>query len=135
VATARALPRPTPETQEFWDGVSRRQLLLQRCTDCAEAYFPPQPTCPRCAGAAITSFAAGGEATLHSFVVSHLAPPGFTPPYVLGVVQLAEGPRLLSPIYGVDLVAGAPILDEDLELSFEEVEGTVLYAFTRRVAS
>jgi uncharacterized protein len=135
MAAARPLPKPTPETQGFWDAVARHELQLQRCADCDEAYFPPQPTCPRCGGGAVTSFVAGGAATLYSFVVSHLAPPGFTPPYVLGVVELEEGPRLLSPVVGADLAAGEPQLDDPLEVDFEDVEGTTLYTFRRRAES
>jgi uncharacterized OB-fold protein len=135
MVAARPLPRSTPETDEFWDGVAHHRLLLQRCADCAQPYFPPQPTCPRCGGGVVSSFAASGAATLYSFVVSHLSPPGFTPPYVLGVVQLEEGPRLLSPIVGVDLAAGQPALDDALEVAFEDVEGTTLYTFRRRSSS
>jgi uncharacterized OB-fold protein len=109
--------------------------VLQRCTDCARPYFPPQQTCPRCGGGAVTPFAASGAATLHSFVVSHLAPPGFTTPYVLGVVELEEGPRLLSPIRDVDLAAGEPTLDVPLQVDFEDVDGTTLYAFRQRGGS
>lgn len=124
----RPLPRATPETREFWDGVGRHQLLLQRCDDCRLPYFPPQPTCPRCAGATMTSFAASGVGRVYSAITSHLAPPGFSPPYVLAVIELDEGPRLLSLIRGIDPDEDVA-LDTPVEVVFEEVGDTTLYAF------
>jgi len=46
---ARAKPKPTPETQHFWDGTQAGELRLQRCDACANVYFPPRPFCPSCA--------------------------------------------------------------------------------------
>ena len=45
---ARARPKPTPETQHFWDGTREGELRLQRCESCAKTYFPPRPFCPSC---------------------------------------------------------------------------------------
>ena len=45
----RARPKPTPETQHFWDGTKAGELRLQRCDACAHVYFPPRPFCPSCA--------------------------------------------------------------------------------------
>ena len=46
----RARPKPTPETQHFWDGTNAGELRLQRCNKCAKTYFPPRPFCPACGG-------------------------------------------------------------------------------------
>ena len=43
---ARPLPTPTPETREYWDGLKRHELRLQRCRACHRAYFYPRPFCP-----------------------------------------------------------------------------------------
>ncbi len=48
----RARPKPTPETQHFWDGTQAGELRLQRCDACANVYFPPRPFCPACASRA-----------------------------------------------------------------------------------
>ena len=97
-APKRALPVATPETQHFWAGTAAGELRLQRCRECGDAYFPPQPWCPHCASDDVEVFVASGEATLYSYVISHLPAPGFAVPYVLAVVTLAEGPRLRSAI-------------------------------------
>src|SRR5690348_7682670 len=79
---ARARPKPTPETQHFWDGTQAGELRLQRCDACAVVYFPPRPFCPSCASRKVSVFKASGRGTLYSYVINHRpAAPGFTAPY------------------------------------------------------
>jgi len=76
---ARAKPKPTPETQHFWDGTQAGQLRLQRCDACANVYFPPRPFCPACASRKVSVFKASGNAKLYSYVINHRpAAPGST---------------------------------------------------------
>jgi len=103
----KPLPQATPETQEFWDGMKRGQFTLQRCNDaaCARApYFPPRPFCPSCGSRDVSSFVASGRGTLHSYVINQRPAPGFEDdaPYAIAVVQLEEGPRLMTNIVGVE---------------------------------
>ncbi len=121
----RALPEPTPETQHFWDGTKRGELRLQRCDDCSHAYFPPRPFCPLCASRSVAVFAASGRATLHSYVISHRPAPGFEPPYAIAVVELEEGPRMMSNITGVAQTPEALRLDMPLEVEFEAVSDEI----------
>ena len=58
---ARAKPKPTPETQHFWDGTQAGELRLQRCDACANVYFPPRPFCPSCASRKVSVFKASGK--------------------------------------------------------------------------
>ena len=100
---ARARPKPTPETQHFWDGTLAGELRLQRCDACANVYFPPRPFCPACASRKVSVFKASGKAKLYSYVINHRpAAPGFTPPYAIAVVELDEGPRMMSNIVETD---------------------------------
>lgn len=62
---------------------------------------------------------ASGRATLYSYVISHLPTPGFSSPFVLAVVELSEGPRLLTNIVGVEPQPELLSLDMDLEVVFE----------------
>ena len=73
----KPIPRPTPETQDFWDGAKAGNLRLQRCDDCSHVYFPPRPFCPKCASRSVSSFNASGKGKLHSYVINHRPPPGF----------------------------------------------------------
>ena len=90
------IPRPTPETAFFWDGCARGELLIQHCVTCDAPWFPPQRFCPRCLGDDIETRVMTGRGRLVSYVVHHRDAPGYTAPYVIALVELDEGPRLLT---------------------------------------
>ncbi len=115
----KPLPVPTPETRHFWEGTRAGELRLQRCDACKHAYFPPRPFCPRCASRKVSVFKASGRATLHSYIIHHRPAPGFTPPYAIAVVELAEGPRMMSNILGCPQTPEALHLDMPLQVVFE----------------
>ncbi len=115
----RALPQPTPETQHFWDGTQAGELRLQRCDSCAKVYFPPRPFCPACASREVSVFAASGKAKLYSYVIHHRPVPGFTPPYAIAVVELDEGPRMMTNIVECPQTPEALALDMPVEVVFE----------------
>jgi uncharacterized protein len=120
---ARARPKPTPETQHFWDGTQAGELRLQRCDACANVYFPPRPFCPSCASRKVSVFKASGKGKLYSYVINHRpAAPGFTPPYAIAVVELDEGPRMMSNIIDCPQTPEALELDMKLEVAFEKVD-------------
>ena len=114
----RALPVPTPETQHFWDGTQAGELRLQRCDSCGKNYFPPRPFCATCGSRSVSVFKASGKAVLWSYVIHHRPVPGFTPPYAIAVVQLAEGPRMMTNIVDCPQTPEALQLDMELEVVF-----------------
>jgi hypothetical protein len=119
---ARARPKPTPETQHFWDGTRAGELRLQRCDDCAKSYFPPRPFCPGCGSRKVSVFKASGKGKLYSYIIHHRPAPGFTPPYSVAVVELDEGPRLMSNIVDCPQTPEALALDMPLEVKFEKLD-------------
>ncbi|MFZ5735245.1 MAG: Zn-ribbon domain-containing OB-fold protein [Pseudomonadota bacterium] len=122
----RARPVPTPETQHFWDGTRAGELRLQKCDDCSKTYFPPRPFCPGCGSRKVSIFKASGKGTLYSYVINHRpAAPGFTPPYAIAVVELAEGPRMMSNIVDCPQTPEALVLDMKLEATFEKLDDTI----------
>jgi uncharacterized OB-fold protein len=122
----RARPKPTPETQHFWDGTKAGELRLQRCDACANVYFPPRPFCPSCASRKVSTFKASGKGFLYSYVINHRpAAPGFTPPYAIAVVELAEGPRMMSNIIDCPQTPEALELDMKLEVAFQELDDKI----------
>jgi uncharacterized OB-fold protein len=116
----KAVPSPTPETQPYWDGTAAGELRLQRCTDCGTAFFYPRTSCPHCGSAAVEWFTASGRATLYSYTITHRPAPGFDAPYAIAVVQLAEGPRMMTNIVGIPNTPDHLVLDMDLEVTFEQ---------------
>lgn len=101
--TDTTFPRPdeTPLTRPFWDALVHGHLTFQRCRHCAAAWLPARSECPQCLNDGPAWEAASGRARLVSWVVYETAyHPAFADrlPYVVAVVELAEGPRLLTNI-------------------------------------
>lgn len=95
-----ALPRPTPETKPFWDGARQGRLMLPWCEDCSQAHYYPRPFCPHCFSPRIEWRQASGHGRIYSYVINHKAARGYEDkvPYVIAVVTLNEGPRLLTTL-------------------------------------
>lgn len=99
------LPTPDDETHPFWDAARVGQLLIKRCADCGRAHFYPRPFCPFCWSSAVSWEAASGQAALYTWsVVHHNDLPPFSEriPYVAAVVDLAEGPRMMTNVVDCD---------------------------------
>ncbi len=124
-ASTRAKPVPTPETQHYWQGALAGELRLQRCESCNQAYFPPRPFCPMCSSPRVQVFLASGKATLYSYTISHRPVPGFTPPFAIAVVQLAEGPRMMTNLVEVEQSPDALTLDMALQVTFLRIDDDI----------
>lgn len=97
-------PRPVVNRDNagFWEGVAGHRLLIQRCTGCRTLRFPWLPGCSRCGSPEWDTIEASGAGTVFSYVVLHHPPfPAFDPPYAVGLIELAEGVRMVSNIVGV----------------------------------
>ncbi|MFD5762890.1 bifunctional MaoC family dehydratase N-terminal/OB-fold nucleic acid binding domain-containing protein [Streptomyces sp. NPDC127044] len=104
--TRSKAPRPRPvvnrDNAGFWEGVGRHQLLIQRCGGCGTLRFPWLPGCGACGSPEWDTVEASGEGTVYSYVVMHHPPfPAFDPPYAVGLIELAEGVRIVSNVIGV----------------------------------
>ncbi|MCC3766846.1 OB-fold domain-containing protein [Streptomyces sp. UNOC14_S4] len=120
---ARPLPVVNRDNAAFWEGVAARKLLIQRCDACATLRFPWLPGCGECGSPEWTAVEACGAGTVFSYVVvHHPALPAFDPPYAVGLIQLAEGVRMISNVVGVphDRVR----VGMSVELEFAQVGGT-----------
>lgn len=129
----RPVPKPTPETQSFWDAADRGELQLQRCSECSKTYFPPRPFCPACASRSVEEFTASGDGVLYSYVIVHRGLKGWEVPYAIAVVELAEGPRMMTNIVDCPQTPEALQLDMALTVSFEEQpDGPAIPMFRRK---
>jgi uncharacterized protein len=129
--TVRAVPVPTPVTQPYWDALDRHELTVQRCADCRSHVFYPRPSCPSCGSRGLEWVRVSGRATLHSYVIMHVPAPGFESdvPYVIAIVELEEGPRMMTNLRAVAPDPGALALDMPLEVTFESRDGRTLPMF------
>jgi len=119
---AGSKPVPTPETRHFWDGCKHGRLLLQRCRETGRAYFPPRPFSPYTGSRDVEIFEASGRAVLYSYVIHHREVPGFKPPYAIAVVELEEGPRMMTNIVECAQTPEALLLDMKLEVTFRCID-------------
>ncbi len=123
----RPIPEPTPDTAEFWAGARRGELRIQRCSACGKAYFYPRPFCPFCSSKEVAWFTATGRGKLYSYVINYRPAYGFQDyaPYVIAVVELEEGPRMMSNIVDCPQTPEALELDMKLEVAFEKLDDKI----------
>ena len=99
----KPLPRIDEESRGYWEALARHELYFQRCRDCGTERFYPRAVCPVCLSSSTAWVRASGRGTVYSFTVTRQnQAPGFREelPYVLAVVELAEGPRLMTNVIG-----------------------------------
>lgn len=109
------------EAQPFWDAAAEGRLLLPRCTACGVFIWYPRDWCPECLSREIEWIEASGRGTIYSHTtVRRGAPPALRDavPYVVAVVELDEGPRMLTNVVTED--PGALQVGEPVELIMQE---------------
>jgi uncharacterized OB-fold protein len=99
--------KPIPSVDEinrpFWDSVKARQLKLPKCRDCEKFHAPPRQFCPHCLSDQLEWLPVSGKGVIYSYVIYHQAyDQSFAGdvPYNVAVIELEEGPRLLSNVIG-----------------------------------
>lgn len=109
MATTERAARPTPQTDEhsafYWEGLTQRKLLLQRCEQCRKPRFPAMPSCPYCGHIGHEVLEASGRGAVYSWIVVHRAfHPAFADdvPYTVAMVDLDEGPRVVAWLEDID---------------------------------
>lgn len=118
----KPLPIPNEDTKPFWDGLKDHRLSIQKCRQCGRFRFPPRVVCPHCMSLESEWVEVKGTGTVYSFTIVHHA---YTPayesevPYVVAIVELEEGVRLITNIVGCkpeQLEIGMPV-----EVTFDDV--------------
>jgi uncharacterized OB-fold protein len=117
----KPIPKASPETQPFWDGCAIGELRIEHCASCEKYYFPPRPFCPSCQSTDVEWRTVTGAAKLHTYTISHRAAPGFEDdvPYAIAIVELDEGPRMMTSIVGVENTPELLVLDMPLRVAFD----------------
>ncbi len=126
----RLAPSMTPDTQFFWDGAKEHRLLTQQCSACNRLRHPPRPMCPVCNALDWEAVEASGRGTVFSFVMPrHPQYPWFEPNYIVALVELEEGVRLVTNLVDVtpaDVTIGLPV-----EVRFDEFAGGLVLPMFR----
>ena len=111
------------------------QLIGTKCETCGKLYFPSRKICPTCRRLGRPkSVKFSGKGTVFSYSVVRNAPEGFElfTPYVIGLIQLEEGPKLLCQIVDCnpeDMHIGMPVETVFRKLRVDGKEGLISYSF------
>lgn len=110
MSNAEVASKPVPVVsawaKPFWEGTERGELVLQHCGDCSKYVFYPRVICPHCSSENLTWEPVSGNGKIYSFtVVYNNSPSAFKAdvPYVVAVIELDEGVRMLSNIIECDV--------------------------------
>ena len=110
---SRVAPSTSPDTDFFWNGLRERKLLIQRCAGCETLRQPPRPMCPKCNSLEWDTIESSGRGTVYSYVMPQNPRfPMFEYPYIVVLVELGEGVRLVSNLCEIepgDVRVGMPV--------------------------
>jgi uncharacterized OB-fold protein len=99
----KTLPRPTAVSAPYWQACHEGELRLQRCLDCNHTQFYPRLFCTECQGDSLEWLRAEGTGTIASFtVVRRGVSEAYPAPYIVALIDLTEGPRMMSHVVDVD---------------------------------
>jgi uncharacterized protein len=125
VTEDRFLRLADDDTRLFWEGCRNHRLLFQKCQACGHVRWPPSIACPVCYSGNTELITASGKGKVYTFAVFHkAAAPAFEGrvPYVVAVVELTEGPRILTNVVGCD--PSEISCDMAVEIVWEDVSDT-----------
>ncbi len=102
--TERAFPVPDAVSTPFWEGIAEGVLRIQHCQACGRYVFYPRAVCPHCTSVDLGWVEASGSGRIHSYTVVHRAPADYRDeiPYVVALVELDEGVRMMTRLVGVE---------------------------------
>lgn len=114
----RTQPERTPLSEPWFEACNEGRLLIQRCEACGHYQFYPRLFCTACSAGQPAWVEASGDARIASFtVVRRSVSRAYEAPYVVALVALEEGPRMMSTI--VDWDSESLRIGADLTLRFE----------------
>jgi uncharacterized protein len=138
VRVARAdIPTIDAASAPYWEAARQGRLLIAECVACGKVHHYPRPFCPFCWSEDVQPVQASGTGTLYTYstvYVNDLAPFRDRLPYVAAIVELAEGPRLMTTIEGVEperLEVGMAVTVVFRPVDSDDPDSPYLTVFTR----
>ena len=130
----KPLPEITLDSEAFWRSASEGKLMLKVCTQCGAVMYYPRILCTSCMSTDLQWREASGSGIVHAFSVVYRPPgPAFAPdiPYIVALIELAEGPRVFSNIIGV--LPGSVYVGMPVEARFDKMaDGIGIPRFVKR---
>lgn len=129
----KPLPTPDPLTKTFWDSVKAHAMQLQQCGNCHKFIYYPRAVCPHCGSRDLAWKPVSGKGKVYGFTINmgkHPSVAAFAPdaPYVIAVVELAEGPRIMTNLVGIDPDPAKIKVDMDVVVQYDDVTENVTLA-------
>lgn len=124
-------PDGDPLWKPFWEATGEGRLVFLRCLHCGDAFLPAREDCPDCLSPGPVWERASGAARLISWVVFHRAPDAAFQgrvPYTVAIVELDEGPRMITNIVAVQDPESLQI-EQRLSLRIEQEDGVAVPRF------
>jgi len=99
-ADGKIIPRITAANRPFWEALRQRRFITTRCGKCAAISFPPRLLCPACGSDEREWVELSGRGEIYAWTRNRIVPRGYIQeaPYLTAMVDLEEGPRLLTRI-------------------------------------
>jgi uncharacterized protein len=117
----RLAPSISPDTEFFWNGLKDEKLLIQRCGECKTLRVPPRPMCGNCQSLDWDAVESSGRGEVYSYVMPQYPPlPFLHYPYVVALIELEEGVRIVSNLRDIEpdaIEVGLPV-----EVFYEKFE-------------
>ena len=126
--STRLIPPVSPLTEPYWDAARNGQLLVQQCGACKAWSFPARANCPHCGASELSWQPAAGTATVYSYTVAHRPPHPVLAgqcPLVIAIVELIEGPRMMTNIVNTEQTPEALELDMPLKVTFTKMNDDI----------
>lgn len=114
------MPASNADSAPYWQAAREGKLVLQQCAACGLKRFLPRHLCPTCWSDQTQWVEACGRGTVHAVTIVRRAPSqAFREkvPYVVALVDLDEGPRMLTNIVGPN--AEQARIGQPVEVTFE----------------
>ena len=125
-APAKPLPSIDEENKPFWEACKKHELRLQKCTSCGTIRFPITPICANCMSMDYEWAKMSGRGKVYSYsIIRRASHPAFAGeiPYDVAIIQLEEGPRMISSVVGID--SREVRIDMPVEVVFEDMSDEI----------
>ncbi len=101
MSTEKPLPVIDHDSAPYWEAARAGRLDIPLCGDCGKHHFYPRAICPYCHSDNLRFDTVSGRGEVHTFTIARRpAGPAFADdvPYVVALIELEEGPRMMSRI-------------------------------------
>lgn len=128
-----AMFKQDSDSRPYWEGLALGELRIQHCNACAKAVFYPRSICPHCHADQLSWIVTSGKGSIYSYTVAHNAfgPFAGDVPFVIAIVELAEGARMMSRI--VDAPRERVAVGAAVSVTFEQVGEDLTLPYFRLV--